>query len=219
MTDFEPRRPRAALLPQACFDHPAPHRRPGNILPAQAVAQLDLLVRKACAGMRQDLRVSGARLRRAFITGAFGERDAITLRWAIPGLRPERFPTLHSLCALTVYELARGLRATLGPDAGGYARELNRWAERPARPLPSAAGWVLYTDACGCTRAGARRSAPRGPRRVLVPRFGRPGLRGANCGSGALAGGEMRHSGAHAIYLPDDGQVAEGHAHRTADPA
>ena len=115
--------------------------------------------------MRQDLQVSGARLRRAFITGAFGDRDEITLRWAIPALRPERFPTLHSLCALTIYELARGLRVTLGAEADGYARELNRWAENPARPLPSAAGWILYTDACGSLPAAALEQRPGDPRR------------------------------------------------------
>ena len=121
---YQPRRPRATLLPQDCFDHPALHRRPDNITPAMGVAMLEMIVGKQCAGMRPGLRVSGARLRRGFITGAFGERDVRTLRWAIPGMWPQRFPALHCRCALTIYELARGLRATLGAEACGYTAEL-----------------------------------------------------------------------------------------------
>ena len=125
------------------FDHPALHRRPTNIVAAEADRQMDLIVRKECAGLRRDLRTTGARFRQAFISGRFGRNKRMVLEWAVSGMRDAMFPTWHSLCALTIYELARGMRL-LGPSAGGYAKYLNQWAENPERPLPSAAGWILY---------------------------------------------------------------------------
>lgn len=135
--------PGAALLPLERFHHPALQRRPTNIVAEQADRQMDMLVRKQCAGLRYGLRITGARLRRAFMSGRFRRNDRIVLEWTISGMREVLFPTWHSLCALTIYELARGM-GVMGPEAGGYAGYLNQWAEDPSRPLPSAAGWTLY---------------------------------------------------------------------------
>ena len=131
------------LHPLERFDHAALHHRPGNIVPAEADNQMNRILRKACAGLRYGLRTTGARFRQAFISGEFGRNDLMVLEWTIRGMREELFPTWHGLCALTVYELARGMRL-LGPTAGGFAWYLNQWAEDPLRPLPSVAGWTLF---------------------------------------------------------------------------
>ena len=131
------------LLPLERFDRPPLHRRPTNILAAAADDQMDLIVSKSCAGLRHDLRTTGARLRHAFIFGRFGRTERTALAWTVSGMRRFLFPTWHSLCALTLFELARGMR-TLGPECGGYAKYLNQWGKAPEKALPSAAGWTLY---------------------------------------------------------------------------
>ena len=139
--------PGGTLLPLEQFDQPPLHRRPANIIARQADRQMDMLVRKQCAGLRQDLRVPGARLRHAFIFGRFTHRERAVLQWTVSGMRDFLFPTWHSLCALTIFELARGMRV-LGPEAGGYAHYLNQWGRDASRPLPSAAGWMLHIRDC-----------------------------------------------------------------------
>ena len=139
----------APLLPLGRFDHPHLHRRPDNIVATEADRQMDLIVRKECAGLRHDLRGSGARLRRAFINGHVGRSERMVLEWTVSGMREFLFPTWHSLCALTIYELARGMRI-LGPNAGGYATYLNQWGENPDLPLPSPEGWTLFVDDFSC---------------------------------------------------------------------
>ena len=131
------------LLPLDRFDHPNLHYRPTNIVPAQADVQMGLIVEKECAGLRHSLRTTGPRLRRAFIAGRFERNERIALEWTISGMREFLFPTWHSLCALTIFELARGMRL-LGPTAGGYADYLNQWGENPEKALPTAIGWTLY---------------------------------------------------------------------------
>ena len=133
------------LAPLAQFDHPPLHRRPTNIVEAQADCQMDILVRKECAGLRHDLRTTGAQLRNAFRSGRFEHRERASLRWVVSGMREDRFSTWHSLCALTIYELARGMRC-IDITGGGYGEYLHQWAENPDLPLPSAAGWTLYIN-------------------------------------------------------------------------
>ena len=160
-----------ALLPLERFDHPPLHRRPHNIVAAEADNQADLLLRKHCAGLRHGLRTSGARMRQAFISGDFGRNERVALRWTITGMREELFPAWHTLFALTIYELARGMRG-LGPSAGGYACYLNQWAENPRHPLPSAAGWTLYLDDFDNLPDAAVKIRAGDPRRQDHPEFG-----------------------------------------------
>ena len=158
------------LLQQERFDHAALHRRPGNILSAEADNQMDRILRKECAGLRHDLRVGGACFRQAFISGNFGRKEKIVLRWTISGMREELFRTWHGLCALTIYELARGLRL-LGSAAGGYAGYLNQWAEDPQHPLPSVAGWMLFIDDYDNLPSAAIALREGDPRRQDVPQL------------------------------------------------
>ena len=159
------------LLPLERFDHAHLHRRPGNIVAAAADNQMNRILRKACAGLRYGLRTTGARFRQAFISGDFSRNNLVVLEWTISGMREELFPTWHGLCALTVYELARGMRL-LGPTAGGYARYLNQWAEDPLRPLPSAAGWTLYLHDLGNLPDVAIEMRAGDPRRRDMPEIG-----------------------------------------------
>ena len=158
----------AVLLPLERFDPPRLHRRPTNIVAGQADKQMDLLVRKQCAGMRHDLRVKGARLRRAFFSGRFGRNERVVLEWTVSGMRRVLFPTWHSLCALTIFELARGMRL-LGPAAGGYAGYLNQWGENPGLALPSPAGWTLYIHDFNLLPHAAIEMVEGDPRREDVP--------------------------------------------------
>lgn len=137
-----PYREDEALLPLDRFDHPNLHKRPTNVTPGVADRQMNLVLAKQCAGLRHDLRTTGAAMRRAFIRGRFGRNERVSLEWALSGMRKTHFPIWHSLCALTIHELARGLRI-LGPTAYGYATYLNQWGEDPSKPLPSAVGWTL----------------------------------------------------------------------------
>lgn len=156
------------LLPLDRFDHPALHRRPDNIEEPEADRQMDLVVRKECAGLRHDLRRSGARLRCAFINGRIGRSDRMVLEWTVSSMRDFLFPTWHSLCALTIFELARGMRV-LGPEAGGYAGFLNQWGRNPNHPLPSPAGWILYIDDLSHLPPAALKLGVGHPRREDIP--------------------------------------------------
>jgi len=60
-------------------------------------------------------------------------------------MREDRFSTWHSLCALTIYELARGMRC-IDATGSGYGEYLNQLAENPDLPLPTAAGWNLHIN-------------------------------------------------------------------------
>ena len=160
-----------ALAPLKLFDRPPLHRRPTNVVAAQANQQMDMIVRKECAGLRHDLRTTGSRFRHAFVSGRFGRNERVTLEWVVAGMSRARFSTWHSLCALTIYELARGMRL-LGPAAGGFAEYLNRWAEDPNLPLPSAAGWTLYIhDFSNLPRAAIEMEAA-DPRRQDIREIG-----------------------------------------------
>ena len=163
--------PGETLLPLEQFDRHPLHRRPTNIIAKQADRQMDMLVRKQCAGLRHDLRVSGARLRRAFIFGRFSYKERGVLQWTVSGMRDFLFPTWHSLCALTIFELARGMRV-LGPEAGGYAHYLNQWGQDPNRPLPSAAGWMLHIRDCARLPPAAMNMLEGDPCREDVPEIG-----------------------------------------------
>ena len=163
--------PGAVLLPLERFDHAPLHRRPANILAKQADRQMEMLLSKQCAGLRTDLRVTGARFRGAFMSGQIGRNERIALEWAISGMRAFLFPTWHSLCALTIFELARGMRL-LGPEAGGYAGYLNQWAENPNLALPSAAGWILYVGDFNHLPPAAIGMLAGDPRREDIPEIG-----------------------------------------------
>ena len=159
------------LLPLERFNHPHLHCRPTNILPEEADSQMDLILNKACAGLRPDLRATGAQMRRAFTRGRFSKTEGTALAWTISGMRDFLFPTWHSLCALTIFELARGMR-TLGEEAGGYAGFLNQWARDPDKPLPSAEGWVLSLKNPAHIPPAAIKMAESDPRREDVAETG-----------------------------------------------
>ena len=159
------------LLPLERFDHAPLHRRPTNIIAEQADRQMELLLRKQCAGLRDDLRVRGRQFRRAFMSGRFGLNERIVLEWTISGMRNFLFPTWHSLCALTIFELARGMRM-LGPEACGYAGYLNQWAADPDSALPSAAGWILYIRDISLLPPAAVGMLAGDPRRKDIPEIG-----------------------------------------------
>lgn len=159
------------LLPLGRFDHPNLRRRPANVVPAQADVQMDLIVGKECAGLRRDLRTTGAGMRRAFIAGRFGRNERVSLEWTTSGMHESLFPTWHSLCALTIFELARGMRV-LGPAAGGYAGYLNRWGEDPEKALPSADGWTLAIRDCSLLPREAMEMGEGDPRREDFPEKG-----------------------------------------------
>ena len=131
------------LLPLERFDCPQLHRRPTYIMPAAADEQMAMILDKDCAGLRHDLRSTGANMRQAFISGHFDETTQAALQWTIYGMRDELFPTWHSLCALTIFELARGM-SVLGAHCGGYAGYLNQWGTNPDHPLPPAHPWIIY---------------------------------------------------------------------------
>ena len=163
--------PGALLLPLERFDHASLHRRPTNIVTEQANRQMEMLLRKQCAGLRNDLRVTGARFRGAFMSGCIGLNERIVLEWTISGMRDFLFPTWHSLCALTIFELARGM-GKLGPEAGGFAGYLNRWAQDPDLSLPSAAGWTLYIRDFNLLPPAAVGMLAGDPRRKDIPEIG-----------------------------------------------
>ena len=159
------------LLPLDRFDHPNLHRRPTNVLPEGADWWLDLMLAKACAGLRHDLRSSGARMRRAFIDGDFGQSERVALEWTVSGMRDFLLPAWHCVGALTMHELARGLRM-LGPSAGGHAAFLNQWGERPDRPLPKPQGRMLAFDDLRLIPREAIAMAAGDPRREDIPSEG-----------------------------------------------
>lgn len=125
------------LLPLAQFDSHSLRRRPPHVTPALADGYLDLVLAKACAGLRPELRVGGADMRQAFMSGRFSSNASGCWAWAFPGLKDRQIPELHAVCALTIYELARGMRAVFGECAGGLASYLNQWARDPERAMPT----------------------------------------------------------------------------------
>ena len=126
-----------ALLPLAQFDRYSLRRRPPHVTSELADGYLDLVLAKACAGLRSDLRVDGADMRQAFMSGQFSHNARRCWAWAFSGLKDRQIPELHAVCALTIYELARGMRAVFGECAGGLAGYLNQWAKDPARAMPT----------------------------------------------------------------------------------
>ena len=126
-----------ALLPLAQFDRHSLRRRPPHVTSALADGYLDLVLAKACAGLRFDLRVDGVDMRQAFMSGQFSGNARRCWAWAFSGLKDRQIPELHAVCALTIYELARGMRAVFGECAGGLAGYLNQWAKDPARAMPT----------------------------------------------------------------------------------
>lgn len=156
------------LLPLDRFDHPNLHKRPANVLGEGAAWWLNIVIAKECAGLRHDLRSSGARMRQAFIAGDFERNERVALEWTVSGMRDFLLPSWHCVGALTMYELARGLRV-LGPSAGGHAAFLNQWGERPDRPLPKPQGTVLAFTDLRLIPCEAIAMAPDDPRREDIP--------------------------------------------------
>lgn len=125
------------LLPLARFDSRSLRRRPPHVTPALADGYLDLVLAKACAGLRPELRVGGGDMRQAFMSGQFSGSARRCWAWAFSGLKDRQIPELHTVCALTIYELARGMRAVFGECAGGLAGYLNQWARDPELAMPT----------------------------------------------------------------------------------
>ena len=128
---------RDVLLPLTQFDRRSLKRRPPHVTSALADGYLDLVLAKACAGLRRDLRVGGANMRRAFMSGRFSGSAHGCWAWAYSGLKDHQIPELHAVCALTIYELARGMRTVFGECAGGLAGYLNQWARDPEMAMPT----------------------------------------------------------------------------------
>lgn len=130
----------ALLLPMSRFAHPNLNQRPAYMPEELADANMSLMLGKACAGLSPDLRIGGACMRRAFISGHFDRKARSTWQWAWPGVPECVTPHLHALCALTIRELAWGMREVFGEEAGGLAPYLNQWGEDPHKPLPTGEG-------------------------------------------------------------------------------
>ncbi len=126
-----------ALLPLAQFDRQSLKQHPAHVTSALADGYLDLMLAKACAGLRPKLRMGGADMRQAFMLGQFNGSARRCWAWAFSGLKDRQIPELHAVCALTIYELARGMETVFGEYAGGLAGYLNQWARDPERAMPT----------------------------------------------------------------------------------
>lgn len=140
------------LLPLAQFDSHSLRRHPPHVTPALADGYLDLVLAKACAGLRSELRVGGVDMRQAFMSGRFSGNARRCWAWAFSGLKDRQIPELHAVCALTIYELARGMKAVFGECAGGLAGYLNQGA------APGGGSCIWEMD---CKTSGV--SGPNGP--------------------------------------------------------
>ena len=156
------------LLPMSRFAHPNLNRRPAYMSEKLADDNMSLMLGKACAGLSRDLRVDGAWMRRAFMSGRFDRQARSSWEWAWSGLPECVTPHLHALCALTIRELAWGMREVFGEDAGGLAHYLNQWGENPHKPLPTGEGVCILVKSIDDVPPPALAMRPDHPNRTDV---------------------------------------------------
>ena len=109
---------------------------------------IDLFIRKGCAGLRNEYRVSPEQAYRAMQSGEFSRTEEVAVRWALDGMRPEEFGSLHSVGKLTIEELARMVR-TLYPLEAPWRTWLNQWARDPDRAMPTEEDFTWELEAPG----------------------------------------------------------------------
>ena len=159
------------LLPLSRFDL-APLRQvtPGEGFPHRGPYwELDLFLRKGCAGLAHAWRITGAEFREALRTGVYTERHKFALSWAFSGMRRKYvFPGLIAGAEVPIFEVARCFWVAFGGQDFGCGPWLNQWAKSPERPHPKItelarvrrdAPWLLET--AGVSADTAARSVRR----------------------------------------------------------
>ena len=124
------------LLPPERFADERLRTGPPYISERMREAHIDFFIRKGCAGLGNEYRVSPERAYRAMQSGEFPRREEVAVRWALDGMRAEEFGSLHSVGMLTIDELARMVRI-LYPLAAPWRTWLNQWARDPGRAMPT----------------------------------------------------------------------------------
>ena len=126
------------LLPQERFRHPALQRCPPYMPAHSAAKTFSFIVRKGCAGLAHQYRVDADALYERIQRLAVTPHDGPAVRWTISGLHSgAHFVRLHTLCRLTIEELAYLVRTAFGPRHAPYRSWLNQWGRNPQRPLPT----------------------------------------------------------------------------------
>ena len=139
-------------------------------------AHIEFFIRKGCAGLGNEYRVSPEQAYRAMQFGEFSRREEVAVRWALDGMRAEEFGSLHSVGRLTIDELARMVRI-LYPLAGALAHLAQPVGAGPG-PC-DADGREPCLGARGARRARRLRPARGGARRRAAYRRGRDHVRKA----------------------------------------
>lgn len=95
-------------------------------------------LRKHCAGLAHDLRITVADFRRILDTGEFTEREHFALDWVFGGMRTAHVfvPSLLAGTRVTIHQIVRLLWNAFNGDACGAHAYLNQWADDPSHPLP-----------------------------------------------------------------------------------
>lgn len=136
------------LLPPERFADERLRARPPCISERMRKTHIDLFITKGCAGLRNEYRVSAEQAYRAMQSGEFSRKEEVAVRWALDGMRPEEFGSLHSLGRLTIEELARMVR-TLYPLEAPWRTWLNQWARDPDRAMPTEEDFTWELEAPG----------------------------------------------------------------------
>ena len=133
------------LLPEDRFSDPRLKVRPPYVNDRMSRLHIDFLIGKGCAGLAHEYRESAEAVRQAMFAGEFSRRQATTIRWALDGMRHERFTSLHSIARLTIEELARMIRNLYPAPYRPWRSWLNQWAADPGRAMPTEEGasWKL----------------------------------------------------------------------------
>ena len=96
-------------------------------------------LRKHCAGLAHDMRITVTDFRRILDTGEFTKKERFALDWAFCGMRTVHVfaPTLMQGTRVTIYQMARLLWNLFDGAAFGAHAYLNQWADDPSHPLPA----------------------------------------------------------------------------------
>ena len=126
------------LLDERRFDHPQLKKRPPYVPPAMARRSFAFKVRKGCAGLAHEYRKEPEGVYERIVARGLDAGDGTVIRWMIGGLRTdEDFVRLHTVCRLSIEELAYMVRFAFAKDSAPYRTWLNQWAREPSRPMPS----------------------------------------------------------------------------------
>ena len=136
------------LLPPERFTDERLRARPPYISERMCKAHIDLFIARGCAGLRNEYRVSPEQAYRAMQSGEFSRKEEVAVRWALDGMRPEEFGSLHSVGRLTIEELARMVRI-LYPLEAPWRTWLNQWARDPDRAMPTEEDFTWELEAPG----------------------------------------------------------------------